>query len=197
MQSRLFEIENLLDGVLAENTWVIGSAYGAIWIAEGFASLLGVRCAFTEKVYKETRKGKIGSWMRLKRFDLGPKPYVILVEDVTTTGGTTQKTRKAIEKKHPDATFCPMVFTIVNRSSRRSIALVDKSDRTTLVPIKALIEVDAKAWESEADLPPEMKGCKGIRPKGNWKALTSERRADPNAITQKFDTTDHKEKSDG
>jgi len=165
----------------SKNAWVVGSAYGAIWIAESFASILGVKSAFTEKTYQKvslpSHTTLVETGMKLSRFNLGSAPYVILVEDVTTTGGTTQKTGTAIKEKHPDATFCPVVFTIVNRSGSRRAFFEEPNTEPALctpVPVKALIEVNARTWESEADLPAEMKDCKGIKPKGNWKALTTE-----------------------
>ena len=61
------------------NVWVVGSAMGAIGLAQSVAAELGARSAYTERD---------GDQMSLKRFDLGHAPKVLLVEDVFTTGGT-------------------------------------------------------------------------------------------------------------
>lgn len=149
------------------NVWVVGSAMGAIGLAQSLAREFVAGAAYTEpvevpalRVVNETRKV-----MQLKRFDLGEKPYVILCEDVVTTGGTTLKTIEAIQAKHPDVVFHPKILTIVNRNP----GVLLNNLRVT-----ALIEVAPNIWDTLDDLPDNMKGCVPIRPKGNWRKLADE-----------------------
>lgn len=143
-----------------ENVWVIGSAMGAVGLAQAVAaSCSGFKAAFTEPV-----DGK----MDLKRFDLGHNPQVILVEDVVTSGGTTVRTIDGIREKHPDARFFPLVLALVNRKPG---VVVHQSER---LEVRALYEQAAKAWV-EGEGPEEMNDCVPLRPKGNWEALTTEK----------------------
>jgi len=150
------------------NSWVVGSAMGSIGLAQSVCKgIIGygcknIRAAFTEK--------KITSWeyldryesvMELKRFDLGKEPFVILIEDVTTTGKTSQQTHDAILAKHPDAEFSRIVLSVIDRS---------------VTPlwcgfVTSLMKVEPQVWDSLADLPAHMRECIPLRPKANWKAL--------------------------
>lgn len=158
-----------------ENKWVVGSAMGAIGLAQSLARRIGARSAFTEPVQNEEIK-----LMQLKRFDLGEAPTVFLVEDVLTTGGTTAKTVEGILTKHPDAIIFPHVLVVVNRSGSRdgfTIAegsLDGKIDRALSFNYLGILEVEPKVWDSVEDLPLHMQMCTPIRPKGNWDTLTNE-----------------------
>jgi len=161
--------------ILPENTWVVGAAMGSIGLAQSLAYEFchnirqDVRCAYTEKTEPIFVNGAAQSQgMELKRFDLGKAPYVILCEDVTTTGGTSKKTFNEIHKKHPDASFLPWVFSVVDRSVILPL-LEDDGFKIT-----SLIRVRPRIWNHVEDLPEEMKDCIPLRPKGNWKKLAEE-----------------------
>ena len=152
-----------------ENAWVVGSAMGAIGLAQAIAGCdHELRAAYTEHVpyITDAESGNvIATYTELKRFDLGEKPFVILCEDVVTTGGTTLKTMDAIEQKHPDVVFHKTVLAIVNRKPG---VLIDGLD------VDAIIEVEPNIWDSEEDFPDEMKGCVPIKPKASWEKLVTE-----------------------
>lgn len=155
-------------------SWFVGSAYGGIWLAMALqrSCTMNTRAAFTEKIVAGAVAASAPrvEAMSLKRFDLGPSPYVTLVEDVLTTGSTLRKSVDAILEKHPDVTFHPAVAVAINRSGSSVFSCSD-GRRFDVV---ALIDVPARTWDSEQDLPDEMKSCVPIKPKGNWKALTEE-----------------------
>jgi orotate phosphoribosyltransferase len=159
-----------------ENKWVVGSAMGAIGLAQSLARKIGARAAFTEPVQIKA----LQLLMQLKRFDLGEKPTVFLVEDVLTTGGTTARTVEGILVKHPDAVIFPHVLVVVNRSgSREGFTIaegnLDGQIRQALTfDYYGILEVEPKVWDTVADLPPHMQQCVPIRPKGNWEKLTTD-----------------------
>lgn len=153
-----------------KSVWVIGSAMGAIGLAQSLARQFVAGAAFTERVMPVLE----GPAMELKRFDLGEKPYVILCEDVVTTGGTTRKTMVAIQEKHPAVRFHEDVLVIVNRSGKHHVGIDGRLNDDGPVGIRALIEVKPNIWDTKADLPDEMKDCVPIRPKDSWKKLSTE-----------------------
>lgn len=150
-----------------DNVWVVGSAMGAIGLAQSTAYALGnkVRAAYTEP-FKSPDGSK---HMTLKRFNLGIKPVVFVVEDVISTGGTTKKTIEAIHSNHPDAIFFPYVLCVINRSADDGLDVDDLSRFIYL----SILDVEVKTWNSVSDLPPDMQKCIPVRPKEDWKKLTS------------------------
>ena len=95
-----------------ENLWVIGSAMGGIPVAMQVAEKLGCNCAYTEK----SENGV----MNFKRFDsecdrIGK---VLLMEDVVTTGSTTQKTVNTLCEHGLKNKILPYICTIVNRTGK-------------------------------------------------------------------------------
>ncbi len=146
-----------------ENTWVIGSAMGAIGLAQALAYEICASAAFTEP-----KEGK----MELKRFDLGAAPAVIICEDVMSTGGTTVKTINGILTKHPDAKICDVIPVVVDRRANQE-ALLFVGERA--LKIEGLLQVTPRVWDNVSQLPPDMKNCVPIRPKGNWAKLQEKR----------------------
>ena len=144
------------------NVWVIGSAMGAIGLAQTMAHRLHQKAAYTEPK---------GGGMVLKRFDLGEKPRVLLIEDVFTTGGTTRRTMQGIVEKHPDVEFYSKAFSLVNRSQQGGP--LEVAGHT--VQMFGLADVEAQVWDSMDDVPDAMKACVPIRPKENWKLLATEK----------------------
>lgn len=141
-----------------ERMWVIGSAMCAIGLAQSIAKARLCRAAFTER-------GQMKNYMHLSRFDLGPKPYVVLCEDVISTGGTTIKTIQAILSAHPDVVFHSEILCIVNRSMNNCLDAGDMNFK-----IKSIVMVAPNVWEPDA-IPEEYARCRAIRPKGHWTAM--------------------------
>lgn len=161
---------------LSQNVWFVGSAQGATGLAQSLAFNEGLKSAFTEPADEQPDEDDIMSGnsatrkvMKLKRFDLGEEPFVILCEDVVTTGGTTIKTIKGILEKHPDAQFFTEVLALVNRNPGKKIETGQMSFGVT-----SLYEYAAKVWD-EGHGPAEMNDCVPLKPKENWEALTTEK----------------------
>ena len=168
----------------AHNLWFVGSAQGATGLAQSLAEcaretmevgglihddLPLPRSAYTEPVSVSIGEDEFGvplfeKTMKLKRFDLGYNPHVVLCEDVVSTFGTTKLTIAGIEKAHPDVTFCSVVLAIVDRSPMEDFGY----------DIASLVRLMPKMWDGDDDCPEEMKGCTPVRPKENWKQLTTE-----------------------
>jgi len=158
-----------------ENLWVIGPAMGTVGLVQSVVNAIkfhnvNVKCAYTEKEYEafNSMEGWVAipkDTMVLKRFHLGDSPAVLLVEDVTTTGGTIMRTREAIKREYPEATFCTSILSVIDRRS---------PEDEGIFLVKSLLRVKPKTWETVDDLPEAMKGCIPLRPKANWKKLAEE-----------------------
>lgn len=157
-----------VDMPLPSKRWVVGSAMGAIGLAQSLAKTIGAKAAYTESkiVFDDATCTTSTKYMELNRFDLGPKPYVFLVEDVTTTGGTTAKTVAGIKQKHPDVEFFPYIATVLNRSGSE-LAIGNLLGQKYI----SIMDVKPNVWDSVGDLPDHLRHCEPIRPKGNWKQL--------------------------
>lgn len=147
-----------IDASYPENMWVIGSAMGAIGLAQSIARNRLCKAAYTEPVHGR---------MDLSRFDLGEKPYVILCEDVISTGGTTKKTITGILEKHPEAEFHKEISVIINRSNADRMTY-DTDFGLQDFKIRSLVTVNPNVWNA---IPESHKQCRAIRPKGHWKAM--------------------------
>lgn len=138
---------------------VVGQAVGSIISGFDIAFMLSsltnpVKYAFTEK---DTDGG-----MTLKRFALETGEYVLVVEDVVSTGGTTHKTIDEILSH--GGVVVPIIATIVNRSGKKEL-----NGRK----IVSVIDREMPMWDPDA-CPFCKRGSEPIRPKGNWDALTKE-----------------------
>ena len=136
--------------------WVIGSALGAVSFSYAVAERLNAQSGYTEKD---------GEAMKLARFEVAPKQWVLVVEDVISTGGSTLKTIEAIETSTSgQASICSFIVCLVNRSGK-----------THLGPhkIRSLITPDIHTWKPE-ECPLCKKGSKAVRPKSHWKELTAQ-----------------------
>ena len=143
---------------LAEQpTVVFGSAFGAITIAHELANLMETRFGFTEPVIKEGQKQMV-----LNRFSVTADDIVLVVEDVLTTGGTTEKTIAALEDA--GATVLPYVFVLVNRSGLQTLG-----ERKII----ALVERTVDTWAPQ-ECPLCQQGSEALGAKGNWDKLTAE-----------------------
>lgn len=134
--------------------YVVGPAYGAITFAHEVARQLGVKFGFTEIEYTDEGKQQV-----LKRFDIPEGAKTLVIEDVTTTGGSAMKTIQVL--KDAGADVLPMIGYILNWSGKEEI------DGYKLVP---LINAQMMVYEPEAcTLCKE--GREAVRPKSHWSEL--------------------------
>ncbi len=91
-----------------EIDWVVGSPMAGIPLATIIAPMLGAkRVGFNEKIG--------GSKELVCRFNLSPGENFLMVEEMTTTGGTPQRGIEAVLKKNPDADPLPFVGAFLIR----------------------------------------------------------------------------------
>jgi len=137
---------------------VVGQAMGSITIASHAALILGGRSCWSVKVNNEA--------MQIDpRFALDASVPAIIVEDVTTSGGTTLKTKRALE--HLGVPLLPYIFTVVNRSGKTHADDLE---------IRALVTLDIKVWDfGENPFTKDgMELVEPVRPKEHWEALRQE-----------------------
>ena len=148
-------IENLKEQTDFEMPdYVVGPSYGAITFAHEVARQLGVKFGFTEVVHTEE-----GKMQELKRFDIPSDAKVLVIEDVTTTGGSALKTINAL--KDAGCTVLPMLGIIINWSGEKEI------EGHKIVP---LLEAQMMVYEAdECSLCKE--GGEAVRPKSRWADL--------------------------
>ncbi|MCI0343065.1 MAG: hypothetical protein L0216_18295, partial [Planctomycetales bacterium] len=133
---------------------VFGSAFGAITLAHEVARALGCRAGFTEP------DPAAPGGLVLKRFSPAAGESALVVEDVVTTGGSSQKTIAVLEGAGV-------------RVLARVFALVDRSGGGALAPraIVAAARVTPRNWKPE-ECPLCRQGSEAVRPKANWARLT-------------------------
>jgi len=142
---------------LSRDLVVIGSALGACDLSYELGRILQCKRGFTEPVEEDGKKTMV-----LKRFEIPAGKHVLVVEDVFTTGGTTEQTIAAIEKKN--AIVWPVLGVLVNRSGR-----VKLGERKVV----AVIDKPMPMW-APAECPLCQAGSEAVRPKGNWDRLTAQ-----------------------
>lgn len=145
------KVEILTGGTLSID-WVVGSAMGGITLAHEMANLFDARTAYTEKV---------DDGMALKRFAIRRGSRVLVVEDVSTTGGTSVKTIAALERDGCEVhSFIP---SLISRMTDDRVVLRSGAS-STVVWLEKLIY---QQWS--ADVCPLCKaGSAALRPKENW-----------------------------
>jgi orotate phosphoribosyltransferase len=107
----------------------MGQAMGSITIASHLALLLEGQCSWSLKASNETMQVD-------PRFSLSQDILSIIVEDVTTTGGTTSRTIDAVRAL--GVPLAPYIYTVVNRSGKTHVEDFE---------IRALVTLDIQAWE--------------------------------------------------
>ncbi|MDD5050652.1 MAG: phosphoribosyltransferase family protein [Candidatus Pacebacteria bacterium] len=163
------DLLDLLDEekVVDKSEMVIGSALGAVTIAYQTAKqLVGVSAGWTEEVIldppEDAPEGVKGiKIMELKRFDIKPGTKILVVEDVMTSGATTEKTIAGIKKKN--GIVLPQIAVLFNRSGKTHLGEYE---------IVALMTHPLENWMSQ-DCPLCKKGSEAVRPKANWAKLTA------------------------
>ncbi len=108
---------------------VIGPAYGAIVLGYEVAKQLNKPFAFSQR--------KDGEMSFRSGFDVKPGMKALIIEDVTTTGGSIFEVKKLLEDKGME---CVAIGLLVDRSN----GTIDFG-----TPVEALLTVDAVSWEAE------------------------------------------------
>ena len=134
--------------------WVVGPAYGAIAFGFEVARQLNAKFAFTEIEYTDEGKMQV-----LKRFDIPSDAKVLVIEDITTTGGSALKTINVLKEQNIDV--LPVVGLVLNRSGKSEI------EGYTLT---ALVDFEMNVWTPE-ELPESLKDRETVRPKADWDKL--------------------------
>lgn len=137
--------------------WVIGSAMGGITLAHEMAKLYNARTAYTEKE---------GDGMALKRFDVERGSRVLVVEDVSTTGGTSVKTIAELERNGCEV--YPFIPSLVSRMSDDRVVLRSGAS-STIISLEKLIFVQ---WQPD-ECPLCRMGSTALKPKENWDTFMS------------------------
>ena len=135
---------------------VVGPAFGAITLAHELGRELGVKTGFTEPVEEWVEKR-----MLLRRFTMKPGEVVLVVEDVITTGGTTQETIAELETH--GAVVASAICVLLNRSGKENL------DGRHII---ALVNHPMPVWTT-TECPLCEQGSMPIRPKEAWGALSA------------------------
>lgn len=123
---------------------VVGPAIGGIIIAYEVARALDVPSIFAERDQGE---------MTLKRgFSIKPGERILVIEDVITTGGSTQEVADLVSKLDGDVVAAG---SIVDRSSEKNLKIS--------VPFKSLIKLEIPVYKEE-DCPLCKEGSKPYKP---------------------------------
>ncbi|MCD4656857.1 MAG: hypothetical protein K8S87_04870 [Planctomycetes bacterium] len=151
--------------------WVIGSAMGGIPVAFQVAEKLGCNFAYTEK--------SDNGLMNFNRFEseCDRIDKILLIEDVITTGSTTQKTVNALCENGLMEKILPCFCTIVNRTGKSNINFVMNNVDFEFKMLDA-ISIDFNVWSPD-DCPLCKAGSEAQKPKKNWKRF----RKDASQIT--------------
>jgi orotate phosphoribosyltransferase len=140
---------------------VVGPSLGALTLAyEVACALPPARAWFTEED-KDTKH------QTLKRF--APEEgmeRILVVEDVITTGRSTQETIDAVTIEAPSLAVYPFVLCVINRSGKATLP-----DGKRIIP---LLEIPTQSWVRGKN-PFTQNGqeiVEPVRPKTNWNILT-------------------------
>lgn len=147
---------------LSRFNMAVGSSYSAITFSYEFAARFGVKHGFTEKDPLDP-KGKKMIW---NGGEIRPEEKVLQIEDLITTGRTLFEVRRAMQKESAQPiNFLNVVGCIVHRPS-------DLAVNYDGLKIVSLIEREIWAVKPENCFLCKA-GSKRLRPRGNWKELTT------------------------
>ncbi len=144
--------------------WVVGSDHAGAALALAVGEELDVMSTFTEKEQVAGSKRQI--W---NRHTIEPGQIVLQVEELVTTSLTLSAVRAGIREgtSHTDFSFGPYALTLVDRSDPK--ARVTEIEGTEILH---LVRYEIDTWEP-ADCPLCKSGSLALKPKANWKELTS------------------------
>jgi orotate phosphoribosyltransferase len=147
--------------------FVVAPAYAAITFGHEVAKALGAKFIFAEKDPSDP-KGKKMLWQRMT---IPANATVLLIDELITTASTIMEIRRAIQQGNPDPVkFVPFVGTIVYRPE----ILPKNMEIQKGCEIIALVKKAVQNFEPD-ECPYCKAGSPRVRPKKNWKALTSKR----------------------
>ncbi len=125
------ELAELLAAKVKESgfnpTIVVAPAMGGVIVGQEVAAALKVKSVFLERVN--------GTFELRRGFEISPEDAVLVVEDVVTTGKSSQETIGIIEQFGAKTIA---VASIINRSN---------SAPEFIVPLISLIKIDAKTYQ--------------------------------------------------
>jgi len=149
------------NGITADKVdWVIGSAYAAITFSYEVARVLRAIHGNTEKDPTDP-KGKRMVWQRLAIPD---GANVLQIEELTSTSGTFQEVRRAVEQGNPEpVNFLSEIGILIHRPPKLP---VDYGDR------KVVALVEKEVWAVEPPCSLCKAGSPRYRPKSHWRELT-------------------------
>lgn len=158
--SQVAELLKVLD-LPARVDWVVGSPMAGI----PFATAVGIRLNAKHVGFTE----KKGNTDLVCRFDMQPGARVLHIEEMSTTGGTPQRSINAVLAKNPDAQILPYVGAFLTRCSRK----VPDLTSAEFVPVIDLTTLDVSfgQWRA-AECPLCAMGSKVLtNPKKVWWSL--------------------------
>lgn len=141
--------------------FVVGQAMGSITIASHIAEILDVPMCWAVKL--DNGDMEIDS-----RFSVPADSTAIVVEDITSTGGTSLKTIGKL--KAMDVQVASFIWSIGNRSGMN---LIDGYQIRSLADLTVL-PIKTWKWGENPHTPDGTEIVEALRPKkrGNWKRLT-------------------------
>lgn len=134
--------------------WVIGDGIQSITLAYAVARELRCRAGFTEREFERSEP------LKVERFAIAAGEKVMAVDDVITTGGTTEETIAAVTGRR--AEVVDPIAAIADRTVSGQLGERD---------IVSLLQPQFSVWDPDAC---ELcrQGSPALRPKGHWAELT-------------------------
>ena len=96
--------------------WVMGSPMAGI----PFATMVGMRLKARRVGFTEKDDSKNNPESLVCRFDMIPGSRVLMIEEMSTTGGTPQRGINAVLAKNPEAEIIPYVGALLTRCPKRA-----------------------------------------------------------------------------
>jgi orotate phosphoribosyltransferase len=137
---------------------VVGQAMGSITVASHIAEILDFPMWWSTKINDMAMQID-------KRFDIDETFTAIIVEDTTTTGGTTVKTKEALQRR--GVACADFMYTLMNRSSASHVNGMN---------IRSVVQRTIISWK-QGENPHTEDGQERVAPldaKRDWHVLTGE-----------------------
>ncbi|OGZ64739.1 MAG: hypothetical protein A3A98_01990 [Candidatus Staskawiczbacteria bacterium RIFCSPLOWO2_01_FULL_40_39] len=152
----------VMEGITNYVHWSAGSSYSAITFSYELAGMFRVKHGFTEKDPLDP----IGKKMIWKGGVIPPEERVLQIEELITTSHTLFEVRRAIQEANPNpVNFLPVVGCIVHRPKKLPVHYEG---------IKIISLIEKEIWTEKPENCPLCKtGSRRLRPRGNWKELTT------------------------
>ena len=140
--------------------WVIGSPMAGIALAYEVARQLGA------PIYFFTDKDPNGALtMSWQREVIPPDHYVLRIEELITTSGTTEDVKEAVEHYNPyPVKWIPVIGVFVHRPAKLPVTHYGDS--------KVIALFEREVWKEEPPCRLCNEGSVPLKPKANWHILT-------------------------